>query len=374
MEPSLPKYDDRDRHEVGHSLPLVVFDSDRHGAHCRRLCLEMRGIVLKRALASRLSAPTKLKLLRIANRILILPNYVYDLRRFVASSTAAREADDLERLSAHITMDYHRIEKGLALPVPRPGFGQDVVERLLAFIPEYENKYGPADVTCTARAALAEYQQFNAEQGLQLPKLDAFLNRSEMNGAAGGTVLLSKEDLFPFDGEAARRFVLSRRSVRQFTGQAIAKDVIEEAVYLAQRAPSVCNRQSARVFVTHDPARMAEVLSFQNGNRGFGDTLGAVFVITADMRAFTTMGERNQAWIDGGIFAMSLAMSLHALGLGACMLNWSVEARHDKLARAAMGIGDEYAIITMLGAGYPKDTVRIAASPRRDVSSILSWL
>ena len=67
-------------------------------------------------------------------------------------------------------------------------------------------------------------------------------------------------------------------------------------------------------------------------------------------------------------------MSLHSLKLGACMLNWSVPARHDKRARAALGIDDNQAIITMLGAGYPVEDVRIAESPRRQLDSVLHWL
>lgn len=333
-----------------------------------------RNIMLKRALASRLSAPTKLKMRRLASRMLVMPNYIYDARRFLSSSTAAGEANDVEKLSAHITMDYHRIEKGMALPSPRPGFGQDVVARLLAYIPEYERRFGPADVTRVARAVLAEYHAFSAAHDVPLPKLTTFLGTPEPTNLGGGTVTLLAEQLFPFDSNEAQAFVGSRRSVRNFTGQSVPQEMIEEAVRLAQRAPSVCNRQAGRVYACNEPARMAKVLTYQNGNRGFGDTLGAVFVVTADMRAFTTLGERNQAWVDGGIFAMSLAMGLHSLKLGTCMLNWSVDARHDRKARAALGIDEHQAIITMLGAGFPIDTVKVAASPRRELSTVLHWL
>jgi hypothetical protein len=47
-------------------------------------------------------------------------------------------------------------------------------------------------------------------------------------------------------------------------------------------------------------------LSYQNGNSGFGHTVPALFVITSDMRIFEKSGERNQGWVDGGLFAMAL--------------------------------------------------------------------
>ncbi|GGA33108.1 hypothetical protein [Okeania sp. KiyG1] len=39
-------------------------------------------------------------------------------------------------------MDYHRLEKGLALKQTRKGFGKDVIKGLSNFLPEYQNKYG----------------------------------------------------------------------------------------------------------------------------------------------------------------------------------------------------------------------------------------
>ena len=121
------------------------------------------------------------------------------------------------------------------------------------------------------------------------------------------------DTLFPFASDAAQRFLTSRRSVRQFDGRPVAEEVLQKAVRIAQQAPSVCNRQSARVFASNKREKMDEMLQFQNGNRGFGDRLGAVIVIASDMRAFTSLGERNQCWVDGGIFAMSMALALHSL-------------------------------------------------------------
>jgi nitroreductase len=190
----------------------------------------------------------------------------------------------------------------------------------------------------------------------------------------GGTVKVDHRTLFPGDMRSSVEFLLSRRSVRNYTGETVPRDLLQKAAEIAQRAPSVCNRQTGRLFIANDPSKIAKVLAFQNGNRGFGDKLGAVIVVAADLRYFNSSGERNQAYVDGGIFAMMLVQALHALHLGTCMLNWSVEAQHDHLMRKELDIPDYCAVITMIGCGFPAQNLSVAASPRISLDKVVNWL
>ena len=332
--------------------------------------------VMKDRIKAMLPAERRVAIRRLLARVKVLSSYGYDARRFLGASSAGRSADDEERLAAHITMDYHRLEKGMALPSPRYGFGRDAVLRLIRSIGRYEGSYGPSDITEFGRTALAGYRHFN--QGNMDPDLEAAIERFLAPESASidckGIDALTAATLFPFDSEVAQRFLTSRRSVRQFDGRPVPEELLQKAVRIAQQAPSVCNRQSARVFASNQREKMDEMLRFQNGNRGFGDRLGAVIVIASDMRAFTSLGERNQCWVDGGIFAMSMALALHSLQIGACMLNWSVEPGRDRALRRCLGIDDNYAIITMMGAGYTLDNLVVAASPRRRTEAIVRFV
>ena len=115
-----------------------------------------------------------------------------------------------------------------------------------------------------------------------------------------------------------------------------------------------------------------QLLSYQNGNRGFGHKLGVVLMVTVDLRHFDLIGERNQGWIDGGLFAMSLVYGLHAASLGTCMLNWSEDCESDKAIRKAFNIPDYEIIITMIGAGHVPKKFEVTASPAPDVDEVLS--
>lgn len=296
----------------------------------------------------------------------------YDARRYLAASTTVRPPADQVNVEAQLIFDYHRIEKGLAMPESRPGFGKDTIVSLMRALPAHEASFGPTAVGQSVEDVLRSYAADQRRQGVPNEELEAFLaaRRSASTAPAlpgvepGGFIQLELDRLFPVDSQISRRFLTSRRSVRQFTGAPVPDELMDEAVHLAQRAPSVCNRQGGRLYMSNDPKVMARMLAHQNGNRGFGQTLGAVFIVAEDMRIFMNVGERNQAFVDGGIFAMSLVQGLHALHLGACLLNWSATAGADMALRREFGIPDHHAVITMVGAGYPVDPVRVAASPR----------
>ena len=84
------------------------------------------------------------------------------------------------------------------------------------------------------------------------------------------------------------------------------------------------------------------------------------------------IGERYQGWIDGGIFAMTLALAIHAEGLGACFLNWSVEPAQDRAMRNHLGIADDELVITMMSAGHLKEAFSVPVSHRKPLEDVLT--
>jgi nitroreductase len=93
-------------------------------------------------------------------------------------------------------------------------------------------------------------------------------------------------------------------------------------------------------------------------------------VVCSEFDIFEKLDERNQGWIDGGLFAMTLVYALHSLGLGSCMLNWSVSNARDASFRAAFGVPENQGVICMIAVGHLRDSFRVAQSPRRPVEDL----
>lgn len=310
----------------------------------------------------------------------LAPNVLYDMKRFFRYSGMNKSRGYMGEQAARITMAYHQLEKGLSMAVPRPGFGKEPLERLLTRLDPFIRKYGLVPPATNSLAVLDAYMEFNEKAGLDMSELRSRVDKlrvldatcAERQTFEGGVVTVARTDL-----DAARAidfgtFFNTRYSVRHFSGLPIPITDIEQAVKLSQKTPSVCNRQAWKVHAYTDPEQRTRLLAVQKGNRGFGEQASAVLLVTCDLTRFANVGERYQAWIDGGMFSMSLCLAFHWLGYGTCCLNWSKE-RHDDLAlRRFADIQPEEQVIMMIAVGTLPESFRVAYSPRRPLDEVLA--
>jgi len=81
-----------------------------------------------------------------------------------------------------------------------------------------------------------------------------------------------------------------------------------------------------------------------------------------------------QAWTDGGMFAMSFVLGLHAKGLGAVCLNWSKTETDDRAFHAAFDLSEEEVIVMLVAFGHLPEEVQVAVSPRVAIHEALRRL
>ncbi|CAM3158942.1 nitroreductase family protein [Prescottella defluvii] len=319
------------------------------------------------------------ELRRARDQLLLAGSYWSDWARFRSHSGMAEHG--ARGLRAQIVMDAHRLEKGLALPEPRVWFGREVIERLLDNTERYCGSHPMDDVdeyiVDAAIGALGEYFRANDGSDTASPawarsasdraaKLAA--NHPARSAANVGGVVPIGPSAFEASGvtsETFTSFTRSRHSVRNYTADVPDRQAIVEAIELAGTSPSVCNRQGSRVRIFDRGPAADAVLAHQNGNKGFGHTASHVLVVTQDIEAFVAPGERNQAFVDGGMFAMTLMYALHAAGIGSCALNWSRTAADDKKLRATLGLPANEVVVTLMVAGLPVRDALVARSPSR---------
>lgn len=301
-------------------------------------------------------------------------NYWSDLIRYLRWSHTGRADRHLAQAEYDIFKEYHRIEKGLSLKEPKPGFGQSKVQALLSKINAYEKDPGHSHaVVKAAVGTLLDYRSFNVANGVPLPWLDLWIDRRaaevlEHAERDGGVERTTKAEILSKTEMVSEAFFLSRHSIRNFSGGDVPLAVIEKAADIARKTPSVCNRQGPR---THCFMNASQALKWQSGNAGFGHLASRALVITSDVQAFSSLGERHQPFVDGGLYAMSIVYALHSLGYGSCMLAWDQTRRKNAAAKAALGIPDNEVIIMMIAVGTLPDELLVANAYRRELSNSL---
>lgn len=287
-----------------------------------------------------------------------------------------------EQLAAKLFFFYHKLEKGLSMPGQHRLFGVPVVREVMALLVQWE-QFGYRHSAPAYRGALAA--------------LGGYLNRLETENLDSdddiSTVLSTflgprlgeplPEDQTPvvLTVEHVRsaaclpqieKLYATRRSYRDFDCTAVPDALVARSVELAQLSPSVCNRQASKVYAISDPGEKERALSYQNGNRGFGHTAAQVLVVTSDLRFFTDAAERNQPYVDGGLFAMSLIYALQAQGVVSCCLNWCATEATDQAFHKEFGLPDFERVIMFIAIGNPKTQAFVPRSHRREASSVFT--
>ncbi|MDD7438338.1 MAG: nitroreductase family protein [Bacteroidales bacterium] len=116
-----------------------------------------------------------------------------------------------------------------------------------------------------------------------------------------------------------------------------------------------------------------EILDIQKGLAGY-TSINQLIVLTANRNYFYSVGERNQLYIDGGIYLMNLLYALHSYGIAACPAHWGLLNDADQSIERLIGIPKAAQVICIISFGYPKEVVKSTLSLRRKPSENLVFV
>ena len=310
----------------------------------------------------------RIKKMMISSLVNLMKHYQYDLKLYYKFSGISGRNSSLN-LIGEIIRKYHVIEKGLTMPQTRLGFGKELLISLCGVCQKFILNYGNNDEQLLhAIGVILEYENFHNVQHYKLDaevisairKLESYSTdvKATFQKEVTKTVFFEKTD------RDFSQFSNSRSSIRNFTEEDIQMDKILNSLDLIRNTPSACNRQSWRTYVYTDKEKILKLLDLQGGNRGFGHLTNKLIIVASELGVFTGQEERNQAYIDGGIYLMNLVYSLHYNKIGACILNCSNSIEKDIELRKLSMIKESEVFIAMVACGIPPETFKIATSTR----------
>ena len=311
-------------------------------------------------------------------RIWLLKFFLRDVVHTYRAMYWPTDSGTRNKLSAELLFQYHKLEKGLVMPGPHRLFGVDPALATVKLARRWVTVGHSTDdpVFVGALETLRSYHARVVAESLDpqrrvLPPVERLLADFPVPTPELSTPMILADLLAQQSVGGFERLALARRSSRNFRQEPVPHSLIEAAVRSAQLAPSACNRQPCRLYLVSDAARRQELLSFQNGNRGFGHLAPHVGILTADEEGFFDASERHEPYIDGGLFAMSLILALRDLGIGSCCLNWCVPGTNDDEVHRRFSIPSSQRIVMLLAIGYDADNTLVPRSPRRALEQVL---
>ncbi|HUW56737.1 MAG TPA: nitroreductase family protein [Planctomycetota bacterium] len=144
--------------------------------------------------------------------------------------------------------------------------------------------------------------------------------------------------------------ILSRRTIRRFKPDAIARDDLLELVNAGRLASSAGNRQPWEFIVVDDPGLVADVfpsLGWLAGAPEEGHQPTALIVVL-----LANPKDRWSAWADGGAAVQNMQLAAWEKGIGSCWIG-SVDA--DTVGKL-LKVPKELKLFSVLALGYPDET------------------
>lgn len=288
-------------------------------------------------------------------------------------NASSRTESDIEKMQYTLLRENHTIEKGLSMRSPRKGFGQRKVYNLILRLNRYIDLYADKDSSFLTYpfSTIKNYIEYTKRNGLDIKYIEILFDDMVKRVTDisihphAGTTLVSRNEINEDCNRDFKSLLYSRHSIRYFSDKKVSKELIENALLLASRTPSACNRQGWKTHVFVDNQSI-ELIKWQGGCRGFENEINCSILVTANLKAFLSY-EIHQAYIDGGLYAMNLINALHSLGLGTIPLSCGFVQRKLKQL-SQFDIPENEVPIVIIGIGHLLDEFKVAVSTRKDVS------
>lgn len=314
------------------------------------------------------------KISRVGKLIKLFSEYFQDSWLFLRHNGFSPFEQRGRRIAHKTIIEAHTIEKGLALPYPKPHFGQEKIRALLDMNRGWQppaNDLSRSMLLGALRDYCATFAAIEPPDPALAKEVARFIDRSETADATGGVVVRAGGAIARSDH--AIDFLKGRFSVRDFGADPLTTAQIDSVVELAQKAPSQCNRQSVRIHAYRDRAMISRLLTLQGGARGFVETVPTLLIVTSEITAWGGPQQRNQLYVDGGIYTTMLLLSLGAHGFASCPLNLAVTNSNERKIKASASIPARERLVVMIAAGHPPEgMIRAARSPRLAANDVLT--
>ncbi len=309
-------------------------------------------------------------------------NYRDDAEKFHQYASAFNENDILNK-EANLILNYHSLEKGMLFNKMKSGYGAYRINNLHKLLadPDVIDNIDRSQIR-VAYEVMCKYYELQTFLGYEIEALFSKQQYEAYKSILGklynpefeGVLHWNRSDFYKDIKSDFSKFSNSRKSVRNFTGELVEKRILEQVVELANNAPSVCNRQASKVYILEDKTKIDKVLKIQDGFNGYTGNVRQLIILTNDRRYYYTTGERNQLFIDGGIYLLNLLYALHYFHVANCPANWAKTTKEELPIYDVLDLPKSEKIICLIPIGVSTEEFRTTLSKRRTVDENLFFI
>lgn len=262
-----------------------------------------------------------------------------------------------EYLKAQMMLFLHALEKGMSFVNKKQNWGEQKAFVLCNKIREYAKNADVDEYMILAISVLNQYKKDpSASKNKKLiNEINSILNKYERYLMPEKEVGVRQIEEPPvFNQVQIEEFFTSRFSVRDFSTIPITEEEIASAMKIANVTPTACNRQTSKVYAFRNKKIKEKILACQAGGQGWCENADTLFLITGNISFFGGVRERQQVYIDGGLFAMNFVWGLHLNHIGSCFKMYIRDSSMQKRLYKLLNLPANEVPIVLILAGHYK--------------------
>lgn len=311
---------------------------------------------------------------RIVTKYKMKKEFINDYNFFINNYSHSSETS--RKLEYNMILVVHSLEKGMTNLNPRK-FGYKKVIELIDYLNQYskydEKSYAYNLSISMLNEYLRFYESHNWVDSDEYRIVSNYIqNKHDYKKIAAGKTEIYKDEILKECNKINYDdFLSSRHAVRCFSKEKLKKEDIKNAVSMAIKSPSACNRQMIKVNYIENQDKINFIKENSQGLGNFELDNVNFFVITFDINANYFIGERNQGWFNAGLFSMNFVNALHSLGIGSCFLQFGSSFKKECEFKKVLNIPNSERIAVIIAAGYYAEKSVVPCSARKDLNDIL---
>ena len=156
--------------------------------------------------------------------------------------------------------------------------------------------------------------------------------------------------------------ILTRRSIRKYTGQEVTREQVEILLKSAMYAPSAVNKQPWHFIVFRDKKISKEIFSFHPNAGMLRDaSLGILVCFDENLQHDTGYGQ-----IDCSAATQNILLSAHGMGLGAVWIGIFPRQKRIEAVHKLFNLPENITPFSIIAVGYPAETKPMPERFRKD--------
>ena len=146
--------------------------------------------------------------------------------------------------------------------------------------------------------------------------------------------------------------ILSRRSIRKYTDQAISNELIEQIVEAGCSAPSACNKKPYEIYVVTNEEKLVKL----NKSGRFTNMPSKLKIVVCGNKKKALPFGMGEYWIqDASAVTQNMLIMINALGLGACWCGCHPQKDVVKNIQEILELDEHIIPLALLNIGYPNE-------------------